>query len=64
MVKEAFSTEGVLIEHIAERLALQILTRWEAVEKVQIRVSKVHPPVGILAQDAYAEVEMVRMATP
>ncbi|RMF52743.1 MAG: dihydroneopterin aldolase, partial [Bacteroidetes bacterium] len=55
--------EGYLIEHIAEELAQAILARWASVEKVRLRVHKVHPPVGILAESAYAEVEMVRSAT-
>ncbi|MEM4406869.1 MAG: dihydroneopterin aldolase [Candidatus Methanomethylicaceae archaeon] len=62
LIREAFSREGVLIEHIAQSLAEAILARWAAVDKVWIRVHKVHPPVGILAESAYAYVEMVRSA--
>jgi|GEM_PF-1279755 len=62
LVRERFSREGYLIEHIAEELAQAILDRWAPVEKVRLRVHKIHPPVGILAESAYAEVEMVRSA--
>jgi len=62
LIRERFSQEGYLIEHIAEGLAQAILERWASVEKVRLRVHKVHPPVGILAESAYAEVEMVRSA--
>ncbi len=63
LIKELFSREGTLIEHIAERLAYAIMERWDLVEKVRIRVHKVHPPVGILAESAYAEVELSRFGT-
>lgn len=62
LVRERFGAEGYLIEHVAEKLAQAILERWASVEKVRLRVHKVHPPVGILAESAYAEVEMVRSA--
>lgn len=60
LIKERFATEGLLIEHTAQRLAESILQRWKAVEKVRIVVHKVHPPIGILAESAYAYVEMER----
>lgn len=60
LVRERFTTEGYLIEHLAEELAQAILGRWKSVEKVRVRVHKLHPPVGILAESAYAEVEVVR----
>lgn len=63
LIRELFSREGTLIEHIAERLAYVIMERWDLVEKVRIRVHKVHPPVGILAESAYAEVELSRFRT-
>lgn len=59
-IREFFARPGTLIEHVAQGLAEAILQRWPAVEKVQVRVHKVHPPVGILAESAYAYVEMVR----
>jgi len=62
LIKAFFSGEGFLIEHIAEGLAEKIMERWPLVEKVRIRVHKVHPPVGILAESAYAEVELSRFA--
>lgn len=60
MVNQTFAQEGILIEHIAQALAEAILERWAPVEKVRIAVHKVHPPVGILAESAYAYVEMER----
>jgi len=60
LIRNFFSGEGLLIEHIAERLAEKIMERWALVEKVRIRVHKVHPPIGILAESAYAEVEFNR----
>ncbi|MCX7607360.1 MAG: dihydroneopterin aldolase [Bacteroidia bacterium] len=60
LIREAFSREGILIEHIAQQLADAILERWGAVDRVQIRVYKIHPPIGILAESAYAYVEMAR----
>lgn len=60
LIRAFFSNEGFLIEHIAEGLAEKIMERWPLVEKVRIRVHKVHPPVGILAGSAYAEVELSR----
>lgn len=60
MVHQTFAQEGILIEHIAQALAEAILERWAPVEKVRIAVHKVHPPVGILAESAYAYVEMER----
>ena len=62
LIKDSFSQEGTLIEHIAEGIAHAIMERWALVEKVRIRVHKVHPPVGILAESAYAEVELSRFA--
>ena len=63
LIRDFFSREGTLIEHIAEGLAHAIMDRWGVVEKVRIRVHKVHPPVGILAESAYAEVELSRFGT-
>jgi dihydroneopterin aldolase len=60
LIREAFAKEGILIEHIAEQLAYQVFEGWPLVEKVRIRVHKVHPPIGILADSAYAEVELCR----
>lgn len=60
LIKDSFSREGTLIEHIAEGIAYAIMERWAFVEKVRIRVHKVHPPIGILAESAYAEVELSR----
>ena len=62
LIRVFFSSEGFLIEHIAEGLAEKIIERWPLVEKVRIRVHKVHPPVGILAESAYAEVELSRFS--
>ncbi len=59
-IRQFFAQPGTLIEHLAQGLAEAILQRWPAVEKVQVRVHKVHPPIGILAESAYAYVEMVR----
>lgn len=59
-IREFFAKSGILIEHVAQELAEAILQRWPLVEKVQVRVHKVHPPIGILAESAYAYVEMVR----
>ncbi len=61
LIEAHFQGEGILIEHIAERLALVVLETWDVVESVRIRVHKVHPPIGILAESAYAEVELSRI---
>ncbi|MCS7296714.1 MAG: dihydroneopterin aldolase [Bacteroidia bacterium] len=63
LVRQRFTHEGILIEHIAQELAEAILARWENVEKVHIEVHKVHPPIGILAESAYASIEMERART-
>lgn len=60
MVRERFAEEGILIEHIAQTIATMIMDRWPSVEKVRIAVHKVHPPLGILAESAYAYVEVER----
>lgn len=60
LIQAHFQEGGTLIEHLAERLALAVLEAWSAVESVRIRVHKVHPPIGILAESAYAEVELTR----
>lgn len=60
LVNGYFAQPGILIEHAAERLALAIIEKWAAVEKVRVEVYKVHPPIGILAESAYAYVEMER----
>ncbi|MCS7189572.1 MAG: dihydroneopterin aldolase [Bacteroidia bacterium] len=60
LIQTTFSAGGMLIEKVAEQIGQAILTRWDCAEKVEVWVHKIHPPITILAQSAYAYVEMVR----
>ncbi|MEN2993576.1 MAG: dihydroneopterin aldolase [Bacteroidia bacterium] len=61
LVQSSFASQATLLEEVAEQIGQEILQRWSFVEKVRVEVHKVHPPIGILAETAYAGVEMERM---
>lgn len=60
ILREELKGEHLLLEQVAQRVAEAILARWQAVRKVWIQIHKVHPPVSILAESAYAGLEMAR----
>lgn len=60
ILREELKGERFLLEQVVQRVAEAILARWQEVRKVWIQIHKVHPPVGILAESAYASLEMAR----
>ncbi|MCS6789901.1 MAG: dihydroneopterin aldolase [Bacteroidia bacterium] len=60
ILREELKGERFLLEQVVQRVAEAILARWQEVRKVWIQIHKVHPPIGILAESAYAGLEMAR----
>ncbi len=49
-----------LLESLAQGLSQKLLDAFPAVRSVQIRVSKMHPPVGIPCERTYVEYKLLR----
>lgn len=61
MVVEIGTGPGVrLVETLAERLAAALLERYPRVEAVEIRVSKIHPPVAVPMSASRVEIRRTR----
>ncbi len=46
IVKEEMKTPSKLLEHVARRIARRILDEIPVVEKGEVRVAKINPPIG------------------
>ena len=49
VVSREMEESSKLIEHVAERIVTQILFRWPVVDKVQVVIKKLAPPMNVYA---------------
>lgn len=63
LVAEVMATPTRLLEHIAQRIAGEVLRRFESVEKVEVAVAKHNPPIGGVCAKARVRLQLERSAT-
>lgn len=59
IVKNKMASPVKLIEHVAELITEEIRMNLPAVEKVYIRIQKMHPPLGAKIEASFVEYEVV-----
>lgn len=59
-VKECAKTPCLLLEHLAYKIAQQLFTAFEAVEEIEIKVSKENPPMGSECKKVGVEAHYIR----
>lgn len=60
IVKEEMSISSKLVEHVAGRIAQHLMKQFADISAVQVRVTKLNPPMGAQCAGAGVEVEMTR----
>ncbi|PRX56900.1 dihydroneopterin aldolase [Flagellimonas meridianipacifica] len=60
IVKEEMSIRSKLLEHVAQRISSRILDELLLVDKVEISVSKINPPIGGDVESVSVKIENVR----
>ena len=60
IVKEEMAIRSKLLEHVAQRISTRILTELEMVDKVEISVSKINPPIGGDVESVSVKIENTR----
>ena len=60
IVKEEMGISSKLVEHVAGRIAQHLMKQFADISAVQVRVSKLNPPMGAQCAGAGVEVEMTR----
>jgi len=46
LIKEEMAKPSRLLEHLGQRILDQALTRFEAIQEIEINISKFNPPIG------------------
>lgn len=60
IVKEEMSISSKLVEHVAGRIAQHLMKQFADISAVQVRITKLNPPMGAQCAGAGVEVEMTR----
>lgn len=60
IVKEEMGISSKLVEHVAGRIAQHLMKQFAEISAVQVRVTKLNPPMGAQCAGAGVEVEMTR----
>lgn len=60
IVKEEMSISSKLVEHVAGRIAQHLMKQFAVISAVQVRITKLNPPMGAQCAGAGVEVEMTR----
>ncbi len=60
IVKEEMGISSKLVEHVAGRIAQHLMKQFADISAVQVRVTKLNPPMGAQCAGAGVEVEMTR----
>lgn len=58
IVKEQMAVPSCLLEHVGGRICQEVLSRFPEAEKVQLRITKLNPPMGIDSCGAGVELEV------
>ena len=60
IVKEEMGVRSKLLEHVAQRISTRILHELEIVDKVEVSVSKINPPIGGDVESVSVKIENTR----
>lgn len=60
IVKEEMGISSKLVEHVAGRIAQHLMKQFASISAVQVRITKLNPPMGAQCAGAGVEVEMTR----
>lgn len=60
IVKEEMGISSKLVEHVAGRIAQHLMKQFADISAVQVRITKLNPPMGAQCAGAGVEVEMAR----
>lgn len=60
IVKEEMGISSKLVEHVAGRIAQHLMKQFTDISAVQVRITKLNPPMGAQCAGAGVEVEMTR----
>lgn len=60
IVKEEMGISSKLVEHVAGRIAQHLMKHFADISAVQVRITKLNPPMGAQCAGAGVEVEMTR----
>lgn len=60
IVKEEMCISSKLVEHVAGRIAQHLMKQFADISAVQVRITKLNPPMGAQCAGAGVEVEMTR----
>lgn len=60
IVKEEMGISSKLVEHVAGRIAQHLMKQFAGISAVQVRITKLNPPMGAQCAGAGVEVEMTR----
>ena len=63
LLKEEMATPSRLLEHVAGRISKRILAEYPLVSKIQLRITKVNPPMGADCDGAGVEVVLTNDKT-
>lgn len=60
IIKEEMGISSKLVEHVAGRIAQHLMKQFADISAVQVRITKLNPPMGAQCAGAGVEVEMTR----
>lgn len=60
IAKEEMGISSKLVEHVAGRIAQHLMKQFADISAVQVRITKLNPPMGAQCAGAGVEVEMTR----
>ncbi len=60
IVKEEMGISSKLVEHVAGRIAQHLMKQFADISAVQVRITKLNPPMGAQCAGAGVEIEMTR----
>ena len=60
IVKEEMGISSKLVEHVAGRIAQHLMKQFADISAVQVRITKLNPPMGAQCAGAGVEVELTR----
>ena len=60
IVKEEMGISSKLVEHVAGRIAQHLMKQFANISAVQVRITKLNPPMGAQCAGAGVEIEMTR----
>ena len=62
-VREEMATPSKLLEHVAGRIAQRLFSDFQEIQKLQLSITKVNPPMGADSDGAGVEVVLINDKT-